>query len=120
MKCEECTFESEETGSCMNDSVEENEIGTENCKGFKQKTPQLNPEDMFKTLYMMIYLSGGEISISKSSFGQVPEDAKILPSYDPKTDRFILETSEKPKPPKRKRGIIKPSGKLIIPERLRN
>lgn len=115
MKCEECEWESEETGSCMNDTVEEGEIGTDNCKGFKQKTPQLESEDMFKALYMLIYNLGGEIEISKKSFDKMTDDMKILPSYDAENKKFILETSFKPPKLVRNRGLKIPKKKLFIP-----
>lgn len=115
MKCDECEWESEETGSCMNDSTEEVDIGTENCKGFKQKTPQLEPEDAFKALYMLIYNLGGEVSIPKASFDKMTDDMKILLSYDPESKRFILETSFKPPKLIRNRGLKIPKRKLILP-----
>jgi hypothetical protein len=113
MNCEECIWTSEETGSCMNSKVDD--VGEENCSGFEQKTPQLEPEDMFKVLYMLIYELGGEISISRESLGKVTEAMKILPSYDAETKRFVLETSFKPPKIKRKRGIVVLKKKVITP-----
>ncbi len=113
MNCNECIWQSEETGTCMNDKVDI--VGEENCKGFEQKTPQLKPEDAFKALYMLIYSLGGEVSIPKASFGKMTDDMKILPSYDQESKRFVLETSFKPPEIKRARGIIKPKRKLFIP-----
>jgi len=112
MNCEECIWESEETGTCMNDKVDD--VGEENCEGFEQKTPQLGPEDVFKVLYMLIYNLGGEIEISKKSFDKMTDEMKILPSYDPQSKKFILETSFQPPKIQRRRGIIQPNRKLII------
>lgn len=113
MKCNECIHENEDTGSCMSGTVTEAEVGTDNCSGFEQKTPELGPEDMFKALYMTIFSLGGEISIPKKSFDKFADDMKILPSYDAATKRFILETSFKPPAIKRKRGIIKLNKQVI-------
>lgn len=114
-KCDECVSQSEEIGSCMDSTIEEDEIGTENCSGFVQKTPQLEPEDAFKALYMLIYNLGGEVSIPKASFDKMTDDMRILPSYDQATKRFVLETSFKPPKLIRNRGLKIPKRKLIIP-----
>ena len=110
--CDECIWQSEETGTCMNDKVDN--IGEENCSDFEQKTPQLGPEDAFKALYMLIYNLGGEVSIPKASFDKMTDDMNILPSYDQESKRFVLETSFKPPKLLRNRGLKIPKRKLII------
>lgn len=112
MKCDECIWQLEETGSCTNDKVDD--VGEENCKGFEQKTPQLQPEDAFKALYMLIYNLGGEVSIPRASFDKMTDDMKILPSYDHATKEFILETSFKPPKLIRNRGLVIPKKKKLI------
>ena len=98
--CEGCVFQDDITGAC-----------TECIEG-SAFVKQLCPEDIFKMFYMLLYLSGGEMSIPIEALAKFDDGAKkLLPTYDTKTKRYVLRTSHRPQ----KRGIIAPRKKLIIP-----
>jgi hypothetical protein len=110
-RCEECIWTNEQTGCCTID---------DDCIDggkFEQKTPQLGPEEMFKVVYMLIYSLGGEISIPKESFDKFKNDMKVLPSWDEKAKRFVLETSHKPKDKRKEPKLILTGGKLSLPRK---
>lgn len=104
--CDECTWQDEGTGSCTN-TVTDN-IGELDCEGFNAGLPQLEPEDMFKILYMLIYTLGGQIEIPQKSFDNFGYDLKLIPEFDTEANKFIVKTSIQPP----KNRIIKP--KLFI------
>lgn len=121
MSCENCHYNDSQTGSCTLDSVE--------CVDEDQFVKELEPEDMFKILYMVIYKLGGSIEISVADLAK-KIDMQLIPGYDPETKKYVISTLPQPPAeeeptailvpkkylkPKRKRGLIKPSKKLFIP-----
>jgi len=112
---DKCLWEDEDTGACTNDE------GTDcRCELFEPATPQLEPEDMFKAFYMILYNLGGEIDISMDSFAKVTENMNILSSYCQETGKFTLETSYKPPRLVQNRKLKIPKKKLVLPPRLRS
>lgn len=128
MSCEECYYQDEITGACTNDEKE--------CVDGSQFVKDLTGEDMYKALYLLIYNMPFTIqkhvlegTIPKQSFAGIPvaalenfdiEKMKINREYDPKNKRWILETSEQPKPMeavlvKVPKKIMRPRRKLIVP-----
>ena len=121
MKCNECVWQSEETGSCTNDAEE--------CVEGSSFVKALEPEDMFKVLFMLIYNLQGNIDFSREELDKVTDEMKIKPSYDPEEKKYVLQTSPQPPPspqlpqavlvkvPKRirNRKIVMPRKKLFLP-----
>lgn len=109
MNCEGCYYQDEVTGACTNDAEE--------CVDGDQFVKALGPEDMFKTLFMVIYNLGGELEVSVKELEDETE-MKIEHRYDPKTRRFIMTTNPQPPKPtliKVPKKLMKPRKRLIYP-----
>jgi hypothetical protein len=89
--------------------------------------PQLQPEDMFKCFYLLVGKHGGHIEIKQEAIDKVKDDFNLEISHEIKRGKKNNELSWHFKIPelmelkkmvkgKRKRGIIKPNRRLILPE----
>lgn len=115
MNCEECIWQDDITNACTNDAEE--------CVEGSSFVKALGPEDMFKTLFMLIYNLQGNIDFSREDLDKVTDEMKVEMSYDGKKKRYVLQTSPQPpqavlvKVPKRVRNrkIIAPRRKLFLP-----
>jgi len=73
--------------------------------------PELRPEDIYKCFWLLLNTVGGRISISAEHIEQLPETAEVTINYNKATRMWDFKIPKK----KRKRGVIKPSRKLILP-----
>ena len=81
--------------------------------GIEEEKPEELKEaanDMFPACYLFLKLLGGTISVPANVFDNFPKDAEIKITLDRENNKlwFVI-------PKKRTRGIIKPSGRLIVP-----
>lgn len=115
MDCENCIFQDDITNACVNEGEE--------CVDGSAFVKALDPEDMFKVLFMLIWKLTGNIDFSREDLEKVTDEMKVRPGWDAKAKRYILETDPQPteavlvKVPKkiRKRSIVTPRKKLFLP-----
>lgn len=120
--CEECYYEDEQTGSCTN--------AEEECLDGSQFVQKIGPAEVFKCFYLVVgklmvgQIKAGDqnpcIAIKSSSIAKVSDEFELMINYNPKEDSFEFripykELGVSPQKKKRKRGIIKPRRKLIVP-----
>ena len=95
-----------------------------------KEEPQLEPEDIFKCFYLVIgkllvgqIRSGDQnpcVAIKAGSIAKVKDDFELMINHNEKEDSFEFripykQLGIKPQKKKRKRGIITPRRKLILP-----
>lgn len=92
--------------------------------------PSFGPQDAFKSLYLLVgkvlvgQIRAGDqnpcIAIKASSIEKVKDDFELMIQYNPKEDAFEFripykELGVSPQKKKRKRGLITPRRKIILP-----
>lgn len=95
-----------------------------------EEQPSLEPADMFKCLYLLVgklmfnqIMAGDQnpcVAIKASSIAMVKDDFELIINHNPKENSFEFripykELGVKPQKKKRKRGIITPRRRLIVP-----
>ena len=80
--------------------------------GEQKQEEQDHPElpEPIKAFWMLLNTMGGSISISQAHLEALPDEPPLKISWDPDTELWDFKI-----PRKRKRGIIKPSRRLILP-----
>ena len=83
---------------------EKNEVETQ-----KDEIPQFTSEYCHALVCICLKLLGG-VSVTKKTFDNFPKNVKWTASYDEANKRYNIFV-----PQERKRGIIKPKKKIIVP-----
>ena len=80
----------------------------------QELAPELKPEDMLSMLYLLITRLGGHVQIEEEVFRAMRQggNAPIERKYDKERKMWHFMAVGAPKP-KRRRGIIKPSRKIL-------
>lgn len=73
------------------------------------KSKELGPNDLMKVLHILLLANKG-IIVPEEVLENYPKDQKIVARYDEENKRYFIFA-----PVKRKRGIVKPEGRLILP-----
>ena len=81
--------------------------------------PELQPEDMFRMLWLAINSAGGTMLVPRTAFEKMPKDATVVPEYHKNGDYWELSTEPKLKKPKRGKIIVKKKAKLYLPPNLK-
>ena len=112
--CQECNYQDEVTGACTNDVAE--------CVDGSQFVKAFGPEDIYKTLFMLIYELTGQVEVSVESLEKDFVEGEMMiekPEYDPRTEKYILRTDPQPPKPKliavpkklmKRRRVVYPGG----------
>jgi len=77
-----------------------------------KKIKELQPEDMFKVLYICVNLLGNQISIPVETLATFPADANLTIECDDKAKRWVIRS---PTPKSRRKKILRKRRKLILP-----
>jgi hypothetical protein len=92
--------------------IRDNEQTEKTSEPEPDQMKELKPEDLYKCFWLLLNTVGGSISISAAHIENLPEDAPIKITYNKSLAMWDFKIPGKP----RKRGIIKPGKKLILPE----
>lgn len=85
---------------------------TEDTSDEPQENPgRLTPEDLFNCLWLLLQ-NTGPAAIPFASVEAIPKDAEIQAIPDPLGESILLVPVTKEK---RKRGIIRPKKKILVP-----
>lgn len=77
----------------------------------KNSEPDLKGQDVYTLLYILLKLNGGSISLPHRMFEEAPDGLEVKRQYDPVNKRWFFTIPR----PKRKRGIVRPPQRLIVP-----